>query len=298
MEIAASDVRIGIADGIGECCGATADGRAHHERTSRRPETEFRMRLKLTLAYDGRPFAGWQSQPARPTIQDSVEAAVAQISGPGDDGGIIRVHASGRTDTGVHALGQVAHFDPPAGARLGEAEWHRALNALLPPTIRVFRCESVRPDFHARFDAIGKIYRYRLWHAEVLPPLEHGLAWHLHGCLSESQLRRGARLFVGHHDFSAFCANRGEEDESTRDKSRTIHRADVTIDGEAITLTFEGDGFLYKMVRMIVGSLVRVARGHDSLDRLTHLLNHPDQKKPGWQAPPDGLTLVTVLYPG
>ena len=254
------------------------------------------MRLKLTLAYDGRPFAGWQSQPGRPTVQDTVEAAIAQIGGPADDGGIVRVHASGRTDTGVHAVGQVAHFDPPAGTRLGEAEWHRALNALLPPTVRVFRCESVLPGFHARFDATGKVYRYRLWHGEVLPPLEHGLAWHLHGCLDEGVLKRGARLFAGRHDFTAFCANRGEESEHTRDKVRTIHRADVDIVGEAITLTFEGDGFLYKMVRMIVGALVRVARGHEPLSRLSDLLEHPDQKKPGWQAPPDGLTLVTVLY--
>jgi tRNA pseudouridine38-40 synthase len=255
------------------------------------------MRLKLTLAYDGRPFAGWQSQRGRATVQDTIEAAVAQIAGPPPDGGVTRVHASGRTDTGVHALGQVAHFDPPAGTRLGEADWHRALNALLPPTIRVMRCEAVAPDFHARFDATGKTYRYRLWHGEVLPPLEYGLAWHLHGCLSVSLLRRGARLFEGRHDFSAFCANRGEENEASRDKVRTIREVRFEQHGEAITLTFDGVGFLYKMVRMIVGSLVRIARGHDDLDRLADLLARPDQKKPGWQAPPDGLTLLKVQYP-
>ena len=254
------------------------------------------MRLKLTLAYDGRPFAGWQSQRGRATVQDTVEAAVTLLGGPPPGGGPTRVHGSGRTDTGVHALGQVAHFDPPAGTRLGEAEWHRALNAVLPPTIRVMRCESVRPDFHARFDATGKIYRYRLWHGEVLPPLEYGLAWHLHGCLSESLLRRGARLFEGRHDFSAFCANRGEENEQARDKVRIIRRVDFEQQGELIALTFEGDGFLYKMVRMIVGALVRVARGHEDLDRLADLLARPTQKKPGWQAPPDGLSLIKVLY--
>jgi tRNA pseudouridine38-40 synthase len=254
------------------------------------------MRLKLTLAYDGRPFAGWQSQRGRATVQDAVEAAIALIGGPAADGNIIRAHASGRTDTGVHAHGQVAHFDPPAGTRLGEAEWHQALNAVLPPTIRVMRCESVAPDFHARFDATGKIYRYRLWHGEVLPPLEYGLAWHLHGCLSESLIRQSAHLFEGRHDFSAFCANRGQEDESTMDKVRTIRRLTTATEGELISLTFEGDGFLYKMIRMIVGAIVRVARGHESPERLADLLARPTQKKPGWQAPPDGLSLVRVLY--
>jgi tRNA pseudouridine38-40 synthase len=225
-----------------------------------------------------------------------VEAAVALIGGAPPEGGVTRVHGSGRTDTGVHALGQVAHFDPPAGTRLGEAEWHRALNAVLVPTVRVMRCEQVAPDFHARFDATGKIYRYRLWHGEVLPPLEHGLAWHLHGCLSALLLRRGARLFEGTHDFTAFSANRGEENEKAKDKVRTIRRLDFEQQGELITLTFEGDGFLYKMVRMIVGALVRVARGHDDLDRLADLLAQPGQKKPGWQAPPDGLMLMKVLY--
>jgi tRNA pseudouridine38-40 synthase len=254
------------------------------------------MRLKLTLAYDGRPFAGWQSQRGRPTVQDAVEAAVGQIGGTGADDRVIRVHASGRTDTGVHALGQVAHFDPPAATRLGEAEWHRALNAVLPPTIRVMRCEAVSPEFHARFDATGKIYRYRLWHGEVLPPLEHGLAWHLHGCLDEFLLRRAARLFEGRHDFSAFSANRGEPSEETKDKVRTVRHVGYDQQGEAITLTFEGDGFLYKMVRMMVGGLVRVARGHDPLERLADLLANPAQKKPGWQAPADGLALVKVHY--
>jgi len=254
------------------------------------------MRLKLTLAYDGRPFAGWQSQRGRATVQDAVEAAVAMIGGGAAGSGVTRVHASGRTDTGVHALGQVAHFDPPAGTRLGEAEWHRALNSVMPPTIRVMRCQQVGPDFHARFDAVGKTYRYRLWHGEVLPPLEYGLAWHLHGCLSESLLRQATPLFVGRHDFTAFSANRGEDNEEGKDKVRTIHRLDLDRSGEAMTLTFEGDGFLYKMVRMVVGALVRVARGHDPVERLADLLARPDQKKPGWQAPADGLTLFEVRY--
>lgn len=252
------------------------------------------MRLKLTLAYDGRPFAGWQSQRGpKPTVQDTVEAAVAAIAGPDP----VRVHASGRTDTGVHALGQVAHFDAPSSARLSEADWHRALNAMLPPTVRVMRCAEVAPDFHARFDALGKIYRYRLWIAEVLAPLEVGLAWHLHGCVNEALLRQASRLFIGTHDFSSFSALRGDADEESASKVRTIRRLSVDPDGEALVLTFEGDGFLYKMVRMLVGAIVQVARGRQPLDRLAEMLANPSPVKPGWQAPADGLYLVSVQYP-
>ncbi|MGI8603823.1 MAG: tRNA pseudouridine(38-40) synthase TruA [Verrucomicrobiales bacterium] len=248
-------------------------------------------RYKLTLAYDGRPFSGWQSQRGGNTIQDVIERAVASLSGQP-----ARVHASGRTDAGVHALGQVAHFDPPAECRLNEMDWHRGLNALLPPTIRVMRCEQSEPDFHSRFDVRGKVYRYRLWHGEVLPPLESGLAWHLYGPLDGKLLREAAHVFKGRHDFTVFSANRREEAEEKIDKIRTLHEVTLFHDGELIELTFGGDGFLYKMVRMIVGAAVHAARGRTSIDRLLDLLKNPQQKKPGWQAPADGLYLVRVDY--
>ncbi len=251
-------------------------------------------RYKLTLAYDGRPFAGWQSQLRVATVQDTVEEAITALTGV--EG--VRIHGSSRTDRGVHALGQVAHFDAPPATRLSEMDWHRALNAMLPPTVRVMRCQRVSDDFHARFGATGKIYHYRLWHGEVLPPLEFGLAWHLHGCLDEFLLRRAAMVFEGTHDFTAYSALRREIGEETASKVRTIHRVGVSQQGELVTLTFEGTGFLYKMVRMIVGSIVHVARGRQPLERLQDLLANPTQKKPGWQAPPDGLTLVRVVHPG
>ncbi len=259
------------------------------------------MRFKLTLAYDGRPFAGWQSQRGGTSVQDVVETALNTLAGRATEpwpaeGEWLRVHASGRTDRGVHALGQVVHFDAPESARLSEADWHRALNALLPPTVRVMRCERVAPDFHARFDATGKVYHYRLWHGEMLPPLEYGLAWHLPGVLDEMALRRAAALFEGTHDFTCFCANRGEPGEAERSKVRTLTRVALRTDGELLTLIFEGEGFLYKMVRSLVGSLVRVARGRETPDRLASLLADPTQKKPGWQAPPDGLSLMRVRY--
>ena len=248
-------------------------------------------RYKLTVAYDGRPFEGWQSQAGGKTVQDTIEGAIADICGER-----CRAHAAGRTDTGVHALGQVAHFGAPEACGLSEIEWHRALNALLPPTIRVMRCERAADDFHARFQARGKTYRYRLWHAEVLPPLEAGLAWHLHGPLDIGMLRRAAAVFEGTHDFSAFSANRGEAGEAASSKVRTIHRVELATGPELIAVTMSGDGFLYKMVRMIVGALVHVARGRAPVERLSDLLDHPAQKKPGWQAPPDGLYLVSVDY--
>lgn len=257
------------------------------------------MRLKLTVAYDGRPFAGWQSQGAGASVQETLEAAISELAGrAAGHGHLIRVHGSGRTDRGVHALGQVAHFDAPDGARLSELDWHRALNSLLPPTLRIMRCERVTPDFHARFHATGKIYHYRLWHGEVLPPLEHGLAWHLPGELDEALLRRTAPVFEGTHDFTCFCANRGEPGEAERSKVRTLTRVGLRTEGELLTLIFEGEGFLYKMVRSLVGALVRVARGREPAERLASLLHDPTQKKPGWQAPPDGLSLMRVMYDG
>jgi tRNA pseudouridine38-40 synthase len=248
-------------------------------------------RYRLTVAYDGRPHRGWQSQATGNTIQDLIEAALAAISGEP-----IRLHASGRTDTGVHALGQVVHFDTPAATRLGEAEWHRAINALLPASIRIMRCQIAAADFHARYDATSKVYRYRIIRGDVMPPHEVARAWHVFGCLDIPALRQAAALLVGRHDFSAFCANRRTPDETEMDKTRTLHRVEVEERGDVLTITLEGDGFLYKMVRMLVGTLIHIARGRAPSERLAELLAHPTQEKPGWQAPADGLYLVSVNY--
>ena len=132
-------------------------------------------RLRLLIAYDGRPYAGWQSQPSGLTVQDTLEQAFPKIL---PDLPAPRLSASGRTDAGVHALGQVAHFDTPAGSTLPPEAWQRALNVHLPPTIRIMSCAVVPDTFHSRFDATGKTYRYRLWTGRVLPPLEAGLACH------------------------------------------------------------------------------------------------------------------------
>ena len=244
-------------------------------------------RLKLIVAYDGRGFAGWQSQSHRNTIQDHLERALEHISGKA-----VRVHGAGRTDAGVHALAQCAHVDL-ANRRLSAARWTGALNARLPPTIRVLRCRYVSKDFHARLSAKGKIYRYRIWSAPVLPPFEHACAWHIARPLNLEVLRTAAKSFVGTHDFASFAANRGKRETST---IRTIYSVHVRQSGSCLTIEFDGDGFLYKMVRLIVGSLVKYALGKLPAQNLTDRLASAHVGSARFAAPPEGLFLVRVRY--
>lgn len=254
------------------------------------------MPLKLTLAYDGRAWHGWQSQPGHETIQDRLEAALALITGQR-----IVVHGSGRTDAGVHARGQVAHIEIPAENTWSPATWLRALNANLPVSIRILTCEKAAPGFHARFDSTGKIYRYRIWRGDIFSPFEAGLAWHLHGPLDLATLRSGAAILCGVHNFSRLSANRGDMSETARRLNpeavtRTIRRIDILEEPNLLTLEFEGDGFLYKMVRLITGSLVHAARGRAALDWIRELVENPGGPKSNHCAPADGLYLEKVLY--
>ncbi|PYL22847.1 MAG: tRNA pseudouridine(38-40) synthase TruA [Verrucomicrobia bacterium] len=217
-------------------------------------------RLKLIVAYDGSQFAGWQSQSHRNTIQDHIERAFERIGGKP-----VRVHGAGRTDAGVHALAQCAHADL-ANDHLLAARWTGALNALLPPMIRVLRCRYVAKGFHARLSAKGKIYRYRIWSAPVLPPVEYGRAWHVTRPLDLKVLKTATKCFVGTHDFAGFAANRGKRERST---IRTIYSLRVRQNGPCVIIDFDGDGFLYKMVRLIVGSLVQCALDKLSIEDLT-----------------------------
>ena len=244
-------------------------------------------RLKLVIAYDGSQFAGWQSQSHRNTIQDHIERAFEHIGGKP-----VRVHAAGRTDAGAHALAQCAHADL-ADDRLSAAGWTGALNALLPPTIRVLRCRYVAKDFHARLSAKGKIYRYRIWSAPVLPPFEYRRAWHIARPLNLKILKTAAKRFVGTHDFAGFAANRGNPERST---VRAIHSVDVRRSGPRVTIDFDGDGFLYKMVRLIVGSLVRCALGKSRIEEVTNQLATAHASHRRFAAPAEGLFLVRVRY--
>jgi tRNA pseudouridine38-40 synthase len=244
-------------------------------------------RLKMIIAYDGKGFAGWQSQSHRNTIQDHIERTFERVAGKP-----VRVHGAGRTDAGVHALAQCAHVDLTDN-RFSAARWIQALNALLPPAIRVLRCQYVSKDFHARLSAKGKLYRYRISSAPVLLPFEYGRAWHVKGPLDLEVLKAAANHFVGTHDFAGFAANRGKREKST---NRTIYSVRIRRSGHCVMLDFDGDGFLYKMVRLIVGSLVECALGKLRIADLTDRLVSTQPGMPRFAAPAEGLFLVRVRY--
>jgi tRNA pseudouridine38-40 synthase len=246
-------------------------------------------RLKLIVAYDGGPFSGWQSQADSNGIQDHLERAFAKICSES-----LRVHGAGRTDAGAHALAQCAHVDLPA-RRYGEERWRSALNGVLPATIRVMRCKFVPASFHARFSAKGKIYRYRIWNDDVLPPTETGRAWHVRNVLDRKIMVEAANDFLGRHDFASFAANRGAP---VADSLRTIHRVRVRHAGALISIEFDGEGFLYRMVRLMVGSIVRIGSGMAAPNEIrvrfasgAKLIRHARHA-----APAAGLFLVRVRY--
>jgi tRNA pseudouridine38-40 synthase len=253
-------------------------------------------RLRLTIAYCGTPWQGWQSQSGGGGVQDVLADAFRKA---------IRIdtqaHGSGRTDAGVHALAQIAHVDVPESLRLSDDAWMNALNACLPATVRVTGVEEADPAFHARFDASGKVYRYRIWRPALLSPFEADRAWHIHGPLDGAALEKGCELLRGTHNFVRLSANRGDLPESERRQrpektTRTIFRAEMRDLGEVLEFEFEGSGFLYKMVRMIVGSLMHMARGRETVDWFESLLADPSGPQSHQTAPAGGLYLVRVLY--
>jgi tRNA pseudouridine38-40 synthase len=253
-------------------------------------------RLRLTVAYCGTPWRGWQSQERGGGIQDELRAAVLKSTGVATS-----VQGSGRTDAGVHALEQVAHLDVPESVGMSGDSWVNALNACLPLTIRVTSCTEAPPDFHARFDATGKVYRYRIWRPRLLSPFEADRAWQVYGPLDMVALRECAQMLVGTHNFARLSANRGDMPETVRrtlpeKTTRTIYRADVRETGDVLEMEFTGDGFLYKMVRLIVGGLVHVGRGRSTRQWFADLLATPEGLKNNQTAPAAGLYLVRVLY--
>lgn len=251
------------------------------------------MRFKLTLAYDGRAFSGWQSQPNGLAAQDALEQAIAKVLKIDS----ARVHGAGRTDAGVHAMGQVAHFDAPIETRMKGEAWVRALNSTLVPALRVMACEEVSPKFHAQYDARGKLYEYRICRLPILPPLEHDLCWHAPYPMNPDLLLQATREVTGKHDFYAFAANRGDGCQDLPGYAvRTIWSITMKESDGYLTLQFHGDGFLYKMVRLLTGSMMRVALGRDSMDWLLRLLHTPNGQRSHHVAPAGGLYLKHVDY--
>ena len=246
-------------------------------------------RLKLVVAYDGAPFAGWQSQTNQNAVQDHIERAFKIVTGEK-----VRVHGASRTDAGVHALAQTAHIELSKRS-LGAAQWPSALNASLPAAIRIFRCAYVTDKFHARYSALGKLYRYRIWNDRILPPFEVGRAWHVPASLNFEVMSREAKAFIGRHDFASFAANRGKPEHDT---FRNIDRAQLRRRGKCLVIEISGSGFLYKMVRLMVGALVRSGRGQGEAGEIAERLRKPAHASAAarFAAPACGLTLVRVIY--
>lgn len=245
-------------------------------------------RLRLLLAYDGRAFSGWQSQPTGEGVQDHLRQALGAITRFD-----LPVIGSGRTDAGVHALGQVAHVDVPAG-RYSMETWQRALNANLPGPVRVLRCRKAPFSFHAQHSAKCKTYVYRVCLGPVLHPFELGRAWHYHQPITGLQtLAAACELLTGTHDFAAFAANRGQPERTT---VRTLYTVQARHQRALLTLRFEGNGFLYRMVRLLTGSLMQVATARQTLAWLRGLLDATPGQKANHCAPPDGLYLCRVRY--
>ena len=247
------------------------------------------LRFKLTIAYDGTRYFGWQVQKGRMTVQQRVEEALRELFPS-----VKRVHSSSRTDTGVHALGMVAHVDiPEAECRMDARMLLLAVNSFLPVDVRIVATRRVPEDFHARFDAKGKRYFYLIWNHAAMNPLLHNRAWHVKVPLNLERMQKAAKLFVGRKDFKSFASTREYEMEST---VRRLTRCDVRKEGYTWKITIEGDGFLYKMCRGIVGTLVRVGQGELTQTEIRQIFRERDRSVAGMNAPACGLTLWRVFY--
>lgn len=245
-------------------------------------------RIRITVAYDGTEFHGWQAQPGLPTIQGALEKALSEI-----EGGHVAVAGSGRTDAGVHAAAQVAAFT--LENRIPLDNLRRAVNRLLPRAVRVLAAEEAPPGFHPRFDARAKTYEYRIWRAEVCPPMRRLYVYHYPYPLDEARMAALAPLFEGQHDFTAFAAS-DDKDALGASKVRRIDSSAVWRDGGELIYRVQGSGFLKHMVRILAGSLIEAGKGH--LDRAALLARlapgFPGKAAPS--VPACGLCLLSVEY--
>lgn len=250
-----------------------------------RPPAPGPRTIKVTIAYDGTGFVGWQRQDTGESIQGLIEDALAKI-----EGGVVTLHGAGRTDAGVHALAQVA--SARLAAEIDDETLTRALNANLPPTIRIDRVETMPDDFHARFSAAGKTYEYRIWNGPAVPPFVRLYTWHVPQPLDVVKMDAASRAIVGEHDFAAFQGTGSR----THTTVRRVTSAGWRADGPAVTFTISGEGFLRHMVRSLAGTLVEIGHGRRPVDDLARLVDSPARADAGRTAPPHGLFLVSVLY--
>jgi tRNA pseudouridine38-40 synthase len=247
------------------------------------------IRLKLTIAYDGTNYQGWQVQKVGLGVQELIEKAIASIFQEQ-----VRVHGSSRTDTGVHARAMIAHFDlPRANLKMPVLKIPLALNGNLPEDISIMDAQEVSHEFHARFSAKGKQYRYSVYNFHAHDPLLRGCAWHVPQKLDLDAMREATKHFIGKRDYAAFANNRNYEMETT---VRTLRRCELRKQGRLLTFIVEGDGFLYKMCRGIVGTIIQVGQGRFSSSDIEKMLAARDRCLAGMTAPAHGLVLWKVFY--
>ena len=264
--------------------------------------------LKLILSYDGSEFAGWQVQPQRATIQGTLASAIGRLTGEN-----VLPQGSGRTDAGVHALAQVATFQ--TSSSIPTKNWTKALNDILPASIRVLEATEAAPDFHVRKSAHAKTYRYRMYRGAICPPFLSRYVWHYPFPLDESAMAKTAGLVVGEHDFTSFAAvdsermermaavenlshgeHRGTQGEIQVSNVRTIFSSAWTRDGDDFIYTVRGSGFLHHMVRNLVGTFLLIGKGTLSREDFACILVARDRSAAGPTAPARGLYLVGVEY--
>ncbi len=243
---------------------------------------------KLTIAYDGTQYKGWQIQPNGLSIQEVIQKAMQIFMRDA-----VQIIGSGRTDAGVHASGQVAHFK--TSREIDLRRFLVSINGLLPHDIRLLKAEEVDMDFHSQYSAIGKIYHYHLYLDKIQMPFRLLYSYHLPTPLDIVLLEKAAAQFLGTHDFTAF-ANSALQGSAARDPIRTITRLQIVPEEGGLRLEFEGDGFLYKMVRNIVGTLLEVAQKKRPVDDIAEIFASQDRRRAGRAAPPQGLFLVQVHY--
>ncbi len=245
--------------------------------------------IKLVLEYDGSAFFGFQKQPGKPTIQEALEKALSVFFRRK-----MKIAAAcGRTDTGVHAEEQVVNFKTSGRESLGRIQ--RGLNALLPPSMVIKKIEEVGPDFHARYHVRSKIYEYRIWNHPYRSPLAAGRAYHVPFRLDAVRMRQAAKSLVGKHDFRSFTSPSAIKKEKIS-YVRTIKQCRIKKEGDLIRIRVEADGFLYHMIRNMVGTLVEVGKGKRSAASIKAVLKAKDRRQAGMTAPSEGLTLLRVRY--
>ncbi|MFG6150681.1 tRNA pseudouridine(38-40) synthase TruA [Halobacillus sp. B23F22_1] len=244
-------------------------------------------RLKCIVAYDGTRYAGYQVQPNGITVQEVLEKALAKMH----KGEKVKITASGRTDSGVHAKGQVIHFD--TNLSIPPSNWKRALDSMLPHDIHVADVEEAPDDFHTRYDATGKEYRYFVWNSREPDIFRRHFSYHVKIPLNLEAMKKACRIIEGEHDFTSFCSSRTDVKGS---KVRTIHQAYIEKEGAELTFIFKGNGFLYNMVRILVGTILEVGKGEREPEDLKSMIEALDREAAGKTAPPHGLFLWKVDY--